>query len=268
MNVFITGAAGGLGRALASECGSRGYNLFLTDINEEGLGRIKEGLERQFNVAVTAKACDLTDPKSLDNVLAHIDAHGIRFDMVLNVAGCDFEGAFSEHEREKLVKIVLLNNAATLRVTHAILRRRRPGRRFAIVFVSSLASMFPMPLKATYAASKRFLLELALALRQELKKDGVTVLAVCPAGMVTTEETLSCIRAQGFWGNVTTALLEDVARRTLDLALSGKSVYIPGVTSRLLSLLGKIVPRSLAAAVVYRRWRHAQNLVRAEKVKS
>ena len=86
--------------------------------------------------------------------------------------------------------------------------------------------------------------------------------------MVTTEETLSCIRAQGFWGNVTTAPLEDVARRTLDLALSGKSVYIPGVTSRLLSLLGKIVPRSLAAAVVYRRWRHAQNLVRAEKVKS
>ncbi|NCC69361.1 MAG: SDR family NAD(P)-dependent oxidoreductase, partial [Clostridia bacterium] len=37
MNVMITGAAGGLGRALAVECGRRGYNIFLTDINESGL---------------------------------------------------------------------------------------------------------------------------------------------------------------------------------------------------------------------------------------
>ena len=267
MNVFITGAAGGLGRALAGECASRGYNVFLTDINEEGLNRLKRGLERQFGAAVAAKCCDLTDPRSFDALLAHIDAHGLLFDMVLNVAGCDFEGAFTEREREKLVQIVLLNNAAALRITHALLRRRRPGRRFAIVFVSSLASMFPMPLKATYAASKRFLLDLAMALRQELKAEGVSVLAVCPAGLATTDETLSSIRAQGFMGDVTTASLEDVARRTIDLALAGKNLYIPGLAGRLLSLLGKIAPRSLAAAVVYRRWRRA-HLIRAEKIRS
>ena len=43
MNVFITGASGGLGRELANECGRRGYNLFLTDINESGLSAFKPG---------------------------------------------------------------------------------------------------------------------------------------------------------------------------------------------------------------------------------
>ena len=117
MNVMITGASGGLGRALANECGRRGYNLFLTDINGDGLLCIKRGLERQFNVAVATAACDLTNPESVDKMLDIINKYEIRFDMLLNVAGLDFEGGFMGREREKLVKIVMLNNAATLRIT-------------------------------------------------------------------------------------------------------------------------------------------------------
>ncbi|HHU49834.1 MAG: SDR family NAD(P)-dependent oxidoreductase [Caldicoprobacterales bacterium] len=259
MNVMITGAAGGLGRALANECGSRGFNLFLTDVNEDGLLSIKLGLERQFNVTVTTKSCDLTNAESVDKMLAIIDKYGIRFDMLLNIAGLDFEGEFIGRDREKLVKIVMLNNAATLRITHAIIKRRRPGKHFTIVFVSSLASMFPMPLKATYAASKRFLLDFAASLRQELKKEDVNVLALCPGGMVTTQETLCSIKAQGFWGNVTTNPLEDVARNTIDRALAGRSIYVPGIPNRLLSFFGKIMPRSWVAAVVYWRWNNAQS---------
>ena len=223
MNVMITGAAGGLGRAFANECGRRGYNLFLTDINEEGLLCIKRGLERQFSITVATKACDLTSAESVDNMLDIIDRHEIRFDMLLNVAGLDYEGGFTERERENLVKIVMLNNAATLRITHAILKRRRPGKPFNIVFVSSLASMFPMPLKATYAASKRFLLDFATSLRQELKDEDVNVLTLCPAGMVTTQEAMNGIKAQGIWGNVTTCPLESVARNTIERAQDGNA---------------------------------------------
>lgn len=255
MNVMITGASGGLGRALANECGRRGYKLFLTDINEDGLLCIKRGLERQFDVPVATAACDLTNAESVDKMLDFIDKHEIRFDMLLNVAGLDFEGGFLGREREELVKIVLLNNAATTRITHAILKRRRPGRPFTIVFVSSLASMFPMPIKATYAASKRFLLDFATSLRQELKNEDVNVLTLCPGGMVTTHETICSIKAQGFWGNATTNPLEGVARNTIDRALAGESIYVPGMLNRVLSFFGKIIPRSWVAAVVYWRWK-------------
>ena len=148
----------------------------MTDINEDGLLCIKRGLERQFNVVVTTKACDLTNAESVDEMLAIIDKHEIRFDILLNVAGLDYEGGFAERERENIVKIVMLNNAATLRITHAILKRRRPRKPFTIVFVSSLASMFPMPLKATYAASKRFLLILLLHYVRNLRVRVLTYL--------------------------------------------------------------------------------------------
>ena len=258
MNVMITGAAGGLGRALANECGYRGYNLFLTDVNEEGLPCIQRGLERQFGVTVTVKACDLTSEESVDEMLSVIDRHNLRFDMLLNIAGIDFEGGFMGREREKIVKIVTVNNAATLRITHAILARRRMGGHFTIVFVSSLASMFPMPLKATYAASKRFILDIATSLRQELKDQDANVLALCPGGMVTTKEAMEGITAQGFWGNATTTPLEVVARKTLNRAFAGKGIYVPGGLNQTLSFIGKLIPRSWAAAVIYWRWNNAQ----------
>ena len=257
-NVLITGAAGGLGRAMAVECGKRGYHLFLTDVNEDGLRRMQTGLERQFGVTVAVKACDLTDPASVDELLSVIDENGIRFDMLLNIAGVDFEGGFLSRDREHVVKIVTLNDAGTLRITHAILERRKLDKHFTAVFVSSLASMFPMPLKATYAASKRFLLDFATSLRQELKGQNANVLVLCPAGMVTTQENAEAIAAQGFWGDVTTNPLEVVARKTLDRALAGRAIYIPGGLNRVLSALGALIPRTWVAGIVYHRWHHAQ----------
>ncbi|HPJ02803.1 MAG TPA: SDR family NAD(P)-dependent oxidoreductase [Candidatus Limiplasma sp.] len=258
MNVFITGAAGGLGRTLANECARRGYDLFLTDINADGLNHIKEGLTRRFGVNVAVHACDMTSEQGVNEMMAMIDARNMRFDMLLNVAGIDFEGGFLTRGRETIVKIVALNNAATLRVTHAVLSRRREAARFTVLFVSSLASMFPMPLKATYAASKRFLYDFALALREELKPENVSVMVLCPGGLATTNEAMSGIAAQGFWGSATTNKLEAIARKVVDRALKGKAVYIPGIINNALVFLGRIVPRSLVTAIVFSRFSGAQ----------
>lgn len=258
MNVLITGASGGLGRAFAAECASRGYNLFLTDINEDGLKYLQRGLTRQYDVCVTIKACDLTRDESVDEMLDLIDRHGIRFDMLLNIAGIDYEGSFIERERKNVVQITALNVGATLRITHAILARRRENKAFSIVFVSSLASMYPMPLKATYAASKRFLLDFALALREELKSQNVNTLSLCPGGLATTKEAIEGIAAQGFWGDATTNKLEAVARNTIERVQKGKSIYIPGALNNVLSFFGKLIPRPLIANIIYRRWNGAQ----------
>ncbi len=258
MNVFITGAAGGLGRALATECARRGYQLFLTDVNEAGLCCLQRGLERQFPVTVTVRACDLTSADSVDAMLAEVDRRALRFEMLLNIAGLDFEGDFCGRDRENVVSIVSLNDAATLRITHAVLARRNPAARFSVVFVSSLASMFPMPLKATYAASKRFLLDFALALRQELKSRNASVLAFCPGGMATTKEAMEGIAAQGILGDITTNALETITRKLLNRALAGKGMYIPGGFNKTLSFLGKIVPRHWVAAAIYWRWTQTQ----------
>ena len=258
MNVMITGAAGGLGRAIALECARRGDDLFLTDVNERGLQSFQFGLTRQFDRKVAARACDLTRPEQVVAMMEEIDRLGLRFDMLLNIAGIDYEGGFLRRERETIAKIVSLNDTATLRITHAVLERRKVDARFYLLFVSSLASMFPMPLKATYAASKRFLFDFALALRQELKPQNASVTVLCPGGLATTDEAMSGIAAQGFWGTATTNRLEKVVRKTVEALRRGKAVYIPGTVNRSFAFLGAIVPRTAVTAVVYHRFANAQ----------
>ena len=84
-----------------------------------------------------------------------------------------------------------------------------------------------MPVKAMYAASKQFLLSFSMALREELKPYGVTVTALCPAGMPTTSECIKAIECQGFAGRITTKNVGYVAAKTIDHALKGHAVYIP-----------------------------------------
>ena len=187
-----------------------------------------------------------------------IDRYGIRFDKLLNVAGVDYEGGFLERSRQDIVRIISLNTEATLRITHAILNRRREGNPFYLLFTSSLASMYPMPLKATYAASKRFLLDLAVALREELRSQHVNVLALCPGGLATTREAMRGIAAQGVMGDATTNPLEILCGKTIDRLMKRGGVYVPGAMNRTLSFFGKLLPRRWIAAVIYHRWSKAQ----------
>ena len=57
---------------------------------------------------------------------------------------------------------------------------------------------------------------------------------------------------------MTTNPLEVAARKTIDRALAGRAFYIPGALNRVLSALGKVIPRTWIASIVYRRWKYAQ----------
>ncbi|MGI6005327.1 MAG: SDR family NAD(P)-dependent oxidoreductase [Christensenellales bacterium] len=259
MQVLITGAAGGLGRAFAVECAARGYDLMLTDLDACGLQAIGQGIQKRYGVRVMTQACDLTQPQAADKLLEYCKNQNMDVQMLLNVAGVDFEGGFLQRSGQSIAQIVRLNIEATLCVTHRALEARRGDAPFYIVFVSSLASLYPMPLKATYAASKRFLLDFGCALGQELKSDNVRVLTLCPGGLATTEQVMEAIAAQGLWGSGTTNHLESVTRRSIDGVLRGRRTYIPGALNRVLAALGRLIPRKMLAAILYRRWRQAQS---------
>ncbi len=258
MRVLITGAGGGLGRAMAAECARRGFDMMLTDVNEKSLLAFKEGLNRQYHCQVDALPCDVTDAEDVKRLFGYIHEKNFSLNMLLNVAGIDFEGGFLEVDCDRLIDIVRVNIEGTLRMLHGSLNVRDTERRFHIVVVSSLASLYPMPLKATYAASKRFLLDFSMALAQEMKDRNTTVLTLCPGGLPTTPGALQGISAQGFWGRVTTNSLTRVARRTINRALKGNRVYIPGVVNHTFSILGRLVPRALLTKLLYSRWHQAR----------
>ena len=253
--VLITGATGGLGKAFAAECASRGWNLFLTDLSEEALETVVTGLERMYDVEVLHYAADLTDAGERESLWQHIRQLGLRFHFLLNVAGIDYEGFFNERKVDELHTILRLNIESTVEMTRRVLQYRDASQTLRIVNVSSLAAFYPMPVKAVYASSKRFLLDWSLALNQELRASDVTVTALCPAGMPSNPISIRLIDAQGFMGRVTTVNVGDVAARTIKRALAGRSVYIPGFANQMLRHLGGMVPPQLNAYFIDKRWR-------------
>lgn len=255
--VVITGAAGGLGKAFAVECASRGWDLFLTDLSSEPLEMLAEGLRRAYGVRVITFASDLTEPASRAALMEHIYRTGLRFRLLFNVAGVDFEGLFYEQPVQHIRTILRLNLEATLEMTHGLLAYRDPLHTFHIINVASLAAFAPMPVKATYAASKRFLLDFSLALGEEVRALGATVTVLCPAGMPTTRACIEGIEAQGWMGQITTRNVGQVAYETIEAALKGRAVVIPGAPNRLLQTLGALVPATLAARLIGSRWQAA-----------
>lgn len=254
---FITGATGGLGKAFAAECASRGWNLFLTDLREEDLAMLAKGLERSYGISVLYHAANLTNAVSRAGMFDKIRSEGWKFRGLLNIAGLDHEGLFYERSREEISAIIRLNVEATLIVTHILLDFKDPAIPFRIVNVSSLAAFFSMPVKATYAASKRFLLDFSLALRDELREQNVTVTVLCPAGLPTTAECITAIEAQGIFGQLTTEDIGKVAHQTIEAALRGGAVVIPGFLNQALKWLGGLVPPASLAELVGKRWRMA-----------
>lgn len=255
--VLITGATGGLGKAFAVECASRGWGLLLSDVSAERLEILAGGLRNAWGVEVVTLTCDLTDSASRKLLFEQVRGQGLRFRMLINVAGLDYEGLFIDRHREEILTIVRLNVEATLDMTHELLKLRDPIVPFRIINVASLAAFYPMPVKATYAASKRFLLDFSLALRDEVKDQGVTVTALCPAGMPTTQECIDAIEAQGLMGQLTTVDTGEVAARTVEAALRGRAVFIPGLLNRFLQAAGSLVSPRVVSVLIGKRWRAA-----------
>ncbi|MEN6570421.1 MAG: SDR family NAD(P)-dependent oxidoreductase [Anaerolineaceae bacterium] len=252
--VLITGAAGGLGKAFALECASRGWNLVLTDRSESLINTLAESLERGYGIRVQTFACDLTDPVKREDLFRQVVSTGTRLTMLVNVAGIDHEGTFMAQTSQQIQEILRINVEAPLAMIHTAVQYRDRRSAFRIINVASLAAFYPMPSKATYASSKRFLLNFSMALNQEFKEMNATVTALCPAGLPTTPECIKAIDAQGLAGALTTVDTGRAAYLTLEASLQGKPVVIPGFFNRLIHLAGSLVPANLLAAIIGKRW--------------
>lgn len=254
--ILISGATGGLGSAIVAECALRGYDLYLTDMRED-VGGFADFIARTYSIQTRARVCDLTSQVEREKFLEAIRSEGARFRGLINVAGMDYEGAFLERSRGQILQLLRLNVESALDLTHGILKLHDPDIRFMLVNVCSLAAVSPMPYKAVYAATKRFLLDFSYAIREEIK-EFATVTTLCPAGMPTTPENMVAIFAQGFWGRATTVDTRTVARMTLDAAEKGKAMVVPGLINQLIQLLSRLLPASVTTRLAGDRWRTAR----------
>ena len=252
--VFISGATGGFGRMVAVECASRGFHLFLTDQNAQRLQSFCRCLHSHYNIQADYAACDMGDFEARTRLIETLKESGKSFFMLVNVAGIDPEGPFLECPREIISKVFNINLVAALDMIRSLTQLRDAKKPMRILNVCSMGGLFPMPIKAVYAASKRALIDMSRALREELKPLGVTVTALCPAGMATHDVMLKSLAVQGFMSKLTTLQLCTIASKSIDKALKGKALYIPGIVNRVIVGASRLLPTGAVCRLIYRRW--------------
>src|SRR5215204_4166426 len=93
---LVTGAAKGIGKAIAAELAKRGYDLLLVDIDAEGLSRTAEELKNTLGVAIGVLCQDLADPAAAEKIKAWSNVYHLHLNVVVNNAGFGLNGAFEE----------------------------------------------------------------------------------------------------------------------------------------------------------------------------
>ncbi len=250
---LITGGLGGLGSTFAAECAAQGHDILLVDRHPQGDDVVKF-LRGKHPVNIQYQQCNLADLEERTRLLEVLDQRQYRFSGLINVVGQEFEGPFLERTRAELMHMLQLNLGATVDLSHAILQRRDESQRFLLINVASLGGFYPMPYKAVYSSSKRFIISFSLALRKEIEAFGnVTVL--CPGGLPTNAESMKKIFLQGFWGKMTAHDTGEVVRKTLRKVKKNIPVYIPGLPNRLLAFLAHLLPERWQASYLSNRWR-------------
>lgn len=184
---LVTGASAGLGEEYAWQLAPRVGKLVLVARREERLADLADQLRRAFpEVAVAVFVADLTQASHREQLVSTLNARGFVPDLVVNNAGMGDYGEFANADWSKLESMLRLNVEALTHLSHALLPPMIWRGFGAILNVSSLASLLPIPDFAVYAATKAYVTSFSEALRIELRDHGINVLAVCP-GPVHTE---------------------------------------------------------------------------------
>ena len=184
---LVTGASSGLGEEFALQIAPRVAKLVLVARREPLLVRLAERIRSEYpHVAVAVFAVDLQRSSERDQLIATLADRGFLPDLLVNNAGLGDYGEFAAAEWDRIQAMLDVNLEALTHLTHSLIPEmiRRGGG--AIINLSSLASVIPIPDFAVYAATKAYVSSFSEALRIELQEHGIRVLAVCP-GPVRTE---------------------------------------------------------------------------------
>jgi short-subunit dehydrogenase len=123
-------------------------------------------------------------------------ALGPKIDFLVNNAGVGDHGLFEESDWSRVQAMIEVNIRALTQVTHAVLSDLILSGQGAILNVSSIASLLPLPQMAVYAATKAYVTSFSEALRAELRGSGISVTALCPGQSTRSSSSLLNVRAR------------------------------------------------------------------------
>jgi uncharacterized protein len=185
--VLITGASAGIGYEFARQLAPAASTMVLVARRNYRLETLEWELKAiNPELKLFSRALDLRDKGELERFCHWLDGSDLTIDLLVNNAGLGDHGPFVDSEWERINSMLQVNVYALTYLTFRVLPAMRKARRGAIVNVSSIASLLPVPNSAVYAATKAYVTSFSEAIRAELRSSNISVTALCP-GPVPTE---------------------------------------------------------------------------------
>ena len=236
-HAVVTGAAEGIGRAMAAELGARGYAVIGVDVNAARAAQTARELAEQ-GLAVTFLPGDLCDDADVARLAASLAA-GPAIDVLVHNAGINCVGAFGSSDLAQQEAVLQVNLRAPLQLTAALLRSGKVARGGSLVFVSSLSRFVSYPGAAVYGASKDALASYARSLAVALAPQDIHVLAVYPGPTRTAHARRYSPDNRREARRMPP---EQVAAAIYRAMMRRQRTLIPGFGNRMTALLGQWLP--------------------------
>ncbi|MBN1967369.1 MAG: SDR family oxidoreductase [Anaerolineae bacterium] len=232
---LVTGASSGIGAEYARQLAQRGYDLVLVARREDRLRALAGELTTTYGSTAEVIVADLVQEADVARVVAHIEADE-QLILLVNNAGVGALGRFAEADLPRLLDMMTLHLQTTVRLTRAALPGLIARGTGAVIMVSSLNSLMPLPYTAVYAATKAFLNHFVEVLSLELAGTGVAVQSVCPNLTRTEIVDTPEFQASGFAAANTPGWMwmgaDQVVAESLDRLGKGRAVMVPGWSNR------------------------------------
>lgn len=215
--VLVTGATGGIGKAIAVAIHQQGATICITGRNVANLEALKSELG---NTRVEIIPSDLSDMAQVEALVPAAEAQMGGLDTIINNAGITKDGLMMRMKDEDFQDVIRMNLESAFRLSRAALKPMGKNRFGRIINISSIVGVTGNPGQANYCAAKAGLIGMSKALAAEMASRNITVNCVAP-GFIATP--------------MTDVLTEDQKKKIMD-----------GIPARRMG-----DPKEIAAAVVF-----------------
>jgi short-subunit dehydrogenase len=244
--VLITGASAGIGREFARQLAQVVSTMILVARRNDRL----EALELELKVInpdldVYCRQLDLCDQAELKRFCDWLNESGLAVDLLVNNAGLGDRGAFVESKWERVQSMLQVNIQALTYLVYRILPSMRKSGCGAILNVSSVASLVPVPNSAVYAATKAYVTSFSEALRAELRNSNISVTALCPGPVPTEFGDVANREGDEYPAPVPdylTVSVQEVVRQALHAVARDRARVIPGTLVNLMMTTVAFLP--------------------------